>query len=189
MAEGFLCIKCGQWHDKLPLGWGIAEPIYLAKLTPEEREGRVQIDHDAGVCIVDGACFIQGLLQLPIRGSDAFFTWSLWVQVAEHDLDQILERWNDPSRGRMEPTPSILVEYFGDYPECDKMHIWVRHQEPGKRPLLEVVECEHPLYAEQRDGITDGRIREIAMAMYHPMAARWDGVITPEMLGASLKYH
>ena len=46
----------------------------------------------------------------------------------------------------------------------------------------EVLPDEHPLYKEQTEGIDDLRVREIAMAMYHPLAARWDGVITPELL-------
>jgi hypothetical protein len=187
MADGFFCIKCGQWHDNLPLGWGIAEPIYLAKLSAAERAGRVQIDHEAGVCILDGATFILGLLQIPIRNSDRKFTWTLWVQVAQPDMDNILANWTNPRRAEMDPTPSILVEYFGDYPECERMHVYVRHQEPGKRPLLEVLPTEHPLYKEQTEGITDGRIREIAMAMYHPLAARWDGVITPELMFGAMK--
>ncbi|MCO4745164.1 MAG: DUF2199 domain-containing protein [Proteobacteria bacterium] len=186
MADGFLCIKCGQWHDKLPLGWGVAEPIYVAKLTPEERVGRVQIDHQAGVAVIDGATFIMGLLQIPIRESERKFTWTLWVQVANHDMDHILASWSHPDRAKMDPTPSILIDYFGDYPECDRLNVWVHHQEPGKRPLLEVLPTEHPLYKEQTEGITDGRIREIAMAMYHPLAARWDGVVTPEMLFGSM---
>lgn len=187
MADGFFCIKCGQHHEKLPLGWGIAEPIYLAKLSAAERAGRVQIDHGAGVCILDGKTFIAGLLQIPIHQSERKFTWTLWVQVAEADMEGILANWSNPKRAELPPTPSILVDYFGDYPECDRLQVWVHHQEPGKRPLLEVLPTDHPLYTEQTQGISDGRIREIAMAMYHPLAARWDGVVTPELLFGAMR--
>ena len=178
--DGFLCVKCGQWHDKLPLGWGLAEPIYLSKITPAERAARVKIDHAAGVCVLDDSFhFLMGCLQLPIVGTGARFTWTLWVQVAGEDMENILSRWSDPMRDTMEPTPGILIDLFADYPECDRLKIWVHHQPPGMRPLFEVLASEHPLYREQSEGISEGRLREIAMAMYHPNVARGSGLITP----------
>jgi hypothetical protein len=38
----------------------------------------------------------------------------------------------------------------------------------GKRPLIELEPTDHPLAVEQRTGITQDRIREIAIAVLHP---------------------
>ncbi|WP_329223341.1 DUF2199 domain-containing protein [Streptomyces microflavus] len=38
----------------------------------------------------------------------------------------------------------------------------------GKRPLIELEPTNHPLAVEQRTGITQDRIREIAIAVLHP---------------------
>ncbi|MYX38659.1 DUF2199 domain-containing protein [Streptomyces sp. SID8377] len=43
------------------------------------------------------------------------------------------------------------------------------HTRPvGTRPLMELEPTDHPLAVEQRTGITQDRVREIAMAVPHP---------------------
>lgn len=43
------------------------------------------------------------------------------------------------------------------------------HTRPGgKRPFIELEPTDHPLAVEQRAGITQDRIREIAIAVLHP---------------------
>jgi hypothetical protein len=40
-------------------------------------------------------------------------------------------------------------------------------RELGVAPLVEIQECEHPLYRDQRDGVTQERVREFAHTLLH----------------------
>ena len=49
-----------------------------------------------------------------------------------------------------------------DYPECLHLQAQLHLRNDGKRPSITLRASEHPLFLEQRDGITLRRVEEIA---------------------------
>lgn len=152
------CATCGVEHDELPTCFGAAAP--WRELVPEdEHDGRVL--ENADVCIVDGAVvFVRGHIVLPIRDSDQTFEWSVWVSLSQASFDDMHTRWDDADRH---------ARYFGwlcttlpTYPPTVNLAANVVVRDVGLVPLIELQDSDHPLAAEQRDGITWDRVAEIA---------------------------
>ncbi|MET7945019.1 DUF2199 domain-containing protein [Streptomyces sp. NPDC005302] len=112
--------------------------------------------------------FVKGMIEIPIVGSDAMFSWGVWVSLSRENFSRSADLWD--TRGREAGRP-----YFGwlttDLPVYSpttlnlKTHV---HTRPvGERPYVELEPTDHALAVEQRAGITMDRVREIAEAVIH----------------------
>jgi hypothetical protein len=77
--------------------------------------------------------------------------------------------WNTEGREAERPYFGWLSTELALYSEGTTNLKTNAHTRPvGKRPLIELEPTDHPLAVEQRTGITQDRVREIAMAVLHP---------------------
>ena len=147
----FGCSVCGEEHDGPPLVYDTDAPAYWYGLPPEEREERAELTSDRYV--IDGRHFFpRGNLKNPILDPQEKLVWGVWVCVSEL-----------PYFGRIDTA-------LPGYPETVSIKSRLRTRPVGLRPLVELPPTEHPLSREQQDGISPGRVREIAGIVLHPQS-------------------
>jgi hypothetical protein len=160
------CRCCGDWHDDLPFHYGAAAPAAWYELPEAERAARTELTSD--VCLIDGtAGFLVGNLEIAVRGEADHFSWDVWVELPLADLARAHELWYTPGREAEPPYRGRLATALPGYPDTRGLAVRVQTREVGRRPRVELEPCDHPLAAEQRDGITLDRVQEIAETVEH----------------------
>jgi hypothetical protein len=158
------CALCKAQHSSLPLCFGADAP--WRALAPEaEFDDRVELTADQ--CVVDEQhFFVRGHVELPIIDSTDTFAWSVWCSLSEKSFRHMTARWEDPERDG--------DGYFGwlsspipVYPSTIHLKTNVRIRPIGLVPLIEIQDCEHPLFIDQRDGVTLARVHEFVHALTH----------------------
>ncbi|MGW3690107.1 DUF2199 domain-containing protein [Streptomyces sp. NPDC005125] len=121
-------------------------------------------------CVIKGQhFFIIGLIEIPVIGSQDVFSWGVWVSLSRDNFTHALEVWNTEGREAEKPYFGWLSTELALYSEGTTNLKTNAHTRPvGKRPFIELEPTDHPLAVEQRTGITQDRVREIAMAVLHP---------------------
>jgi hypothetical protein len=113
--------------------------------------------------------FIRGLIEIPVIGSEDIFSWGAWVSLSRDNFARALEMWNTEGREAEGPYFGWLSTELALYSAGTTNLKTNAHTRPvGKRPFIELEPTDHPLAIEQRTGITQDRVREIAMAVLHP---------------------
>jgi hypothetical protein len=165
-VNGFQCLRCGVYHDDLPMAYGTDAPYWYDEVAPEERDARTQLTSDQ--CIIDGEhFFVRGVLEIPVLDGDEVFTWGVWVSLSEKNFDRMHEVWNNPGREEEPPYFGWLSTEVPGYPSTINLKILVHTRQLGQRPAIELEQTDHPLAVEQHEGITMARVREIADELLH----------------------
>lgn len=102
-------------------------------------------------------------------GSQDVFSWGLWVSRSRDNFARALEVWNTEGREAEKPYFGWLSTELALYsPGTTNLKTKAHTRPAGKRPFIELEPTHHPLAVEQRTGITQDRVREIAVAVLHP---------------------
>jgi hypothetical protein len=178
LTEGFECATCGKQHQGLPRSFAADFPDMYANLTREERDTRTIIGSDQYV--VDQLWFfIRGCLEIPVAGSSEPFLWGLWASVLEPAFDEISETWEKDGREKAHgPFKGRLANSLSVYAETFNLKVSIAIQPVGTRPLFIVDEAEHPLAIEQRNGISQNRVQELASLLLHQERLGWPAKFT-----------
>lgn len=147
MNHVWVCGCCNKQFDHLPLDVAFTAPDHWLGLT-EAEDGR-QI-------------FVRGCLEVPIIGQDEVFIWGAWTSVSAKSFARIRELWDSPVPEDEPPLFGWFCNNIANYPECLHLQTHLRLRNDGLRPAITLRASEHPLYLEQRDGITLRRAEEIA---------------------------
>ena len=158
------CAICGAEHSSLPLCFG-ADPPWRAFAPEAEFEDRVELNKDQ--CVVDREhFFIRGHIELPILEGSELFAWSVWCSLSEKSFLHMVDRWDDPNR-EGDGYFGWLCSPIPVYPSTIHLKTNVIARAVGRVPLIEIQECEHQLYLDQRDGIALRRVHEFVHALTH----------------------
>lgn len=119
-------------------------------------------------CIVDNEYyFIKGRIELPVDMNPDSFYWTVWVLVKKDDFERMTELWNDENRILEKPYVGKLDTQLEVYPQTLDLSVMVITQKVGDVPKIELTECDHPLYLEQENGISMGRVIAFAKAILY----------------------
>lgn len=166
-VTGFWCSCCGQWHDEMPMAFGLNVPESL--LGPVEgREKRVEMDDD--ICIIRGdtsVYLVRSRLEIPMIDGPEPFAYTVWVSLSEKNFDRMLDLWQTNGRESEPPYFGWLVNSIPNYPETASLKAHVHTRPVGRRPLIELEPTDHPLAVEQREGITMAWVQEIVERVLH----------------------
>ena len=167
MSKGWVCSKCGEWHDGVPFSFAADSPDPYANLSEAERAKRTVLGTDQ--CVIDDKLFfIRGCLEIPIIGSPDPFILGLWVNVFRDHYEAIAGSWDTPGRELNQgPFKGRLSNSLKAYREAFNLEVTLKIQPVGVRPLIYVDEPNHPLALEQENGITIKRAQEIASIALH----------------------
>ncbi|ADV84904.1 DUF2199 domain-containing protein [Terriglobus saanensis] len=174
MDRKFTCSVCGEVHESLPLSYNAKIPDALGAIPEMERASRAQWNADQ--CVLDGTrFFLRGRILLPITDAPPEplekdgpnFVFGVWAELDEATFLRVHEKWFDPQRV-MEPFyPARMHTSLFLYPETRGLELLLQTRAVGRRPHITVRDAGHPLYREQRDGITMEQIQGFAERMLH----------------------
>jgi hypothetical protein len=168
----YVCGCCGRTVTGSP-SFRIGLPPFFGHLSNEEVERRVHFDDDLrhvrqtpGVVSDDDIFTVRALLEIPIRGADEPFSWSVWVTQSRESFCHYVETAGTDQSGTTTFgwLPITLPGYrrTGDGEPAESLACDVQWQKEGLRPVITLHECDHPLFLDQRDGMTWERAIEIA---------------------------
>lgn len=164
--DSWRCSTCGQVHERVPTGYGYEAPWTWYTIEKEERAQRSFLDAD--YCIID--CedyFVRGCVEIPIIGSPKPFVWGVWVSLSKVNFERERSLSSDPNRINEPPYFGWFSSRIEIYPDTTGLKTRVHTREVGTRPLIELEPTEHPLFQEQRNGITHERVVQIAELIQH----------------------
>jgi hypothetical protein len=161
MNHTWTCRCCGKQFDNLPLSFAFEAPDPWFQVPESEREQRAKRDSD--VCIIDDKdIFIRGCLEIPVLGQHEKFIWGVWVSVSRESFRRILELWDAEVIENEPPKFGWLCNNISIYPQTLLLKTHLHLRGGRSRPSIELEPTDHPLAMEQRQGISIGRIGEIA---------------------------
>jgi hypothetical protein len=167
--SGYRCRSCGAWHEERPTCFIAPLPEAVFQIPEKERKGRVEASSDQ--CILDGKhFFILGNLDIPVRGSEELLRWTVWSTLSEANFRRAAELWETPGRESEPPYFGWLSNRIPGYSGTLHIKALVRTQAVGVRPLIEVVEEDHELTRDQREGIDESRLDALVHAAWQPVA-------------------
>ena len=159
----FVCQCCGEQHIGLP-ALGFRAPLFWSE--GEANAAGNCLDSD--LCVINSQdYFIRCVLNMPIQNSEAVLGWGIWLSQSKANFDL----YRDVGAAEMTPhriTFGYLANRVPDYPDTLSMHANAHWQTDGKRPIVELMETDHPLYRDCTEGITRERAIQFAQRVLHP---------------------
>jgi len=166
LRTGFLCGVCGERHEVLPLSYSVKAPNAVTAVPLEDLEKRVVITRDQ--CVIDGRDFyLRGRIPVPIIGLDEPFIWGVWAEISPKNFLRSNEVWHIEGREREPAFPGWLNNELFLFGNTINLEVSVQTQKVGWRPHFTVVDQNHPLAIDQRNGMTLKRVEEIAEIILH----------------------
>jgi len=177
-TQGFAC-ACGERHVGLfpihlhhPLGWQGKDDY--------EVDADMRLDGtflSANFCIIDGKFFAMRVrLPLQMRGAaPAAFMFTAWASLDRVDFEAFVEAYKS---GKLDPEARArarLVNRVGGYPDSFNLMGTAFQQVDAAPPVMIVhgiqagPNNEHPMLADQRNGIGVDKMLELFAAYGHDM--------------------
>ena len=157
----FTCPCCGQEVVGIP-ELGYDAPLYYALLSEEERQQRAKLSSD--FCSIDGEdFFIRAVCRVPVEGTDQDFGWGVWVSLSEENFRRYFDSYEDPDQSRLGGMFGWFSNELPGYPDTRNLQTTVVPQDGNLRPLVYIndVHADHPLFVEQREGISQAKLARI----------------------------
>ena len=157
----FTCACCGREITGLP-DLSFDAPLHYHGIPAEERAGRATLDAD--FCVIDGEDrFIRAVCPVPIRDTNDYFGWGIWVSLSAESFQRYADSFSDHDQSKLGGLFGWLCNRIPVYPDTLNLQTSVMPQDDRQRPLVWINEAnaDHPLYLDQRQGITKERLGEI----------------------------
>lgn len=157
----FTCACCGETISGMP-DVAFDAPLHFHELPEAERSTRAKLNDD--FCVIDGReHFIRAVCPVPLADGAEFFAWGVWVSLSAESFARYRDSFQDPEQSKIGGMFGWLCNRLPGYPETLHLETSVIPQDGGERPLvwLNQAHAAHPLYIEQRNGITAARLGEI----------------------------
>ena len=163
----FRCSCCGRLVTGLP-DLAYDAPAHYHQLPETERERRAKLSSD--FCTIDtsegGDRFVRGVCLLPVVGSEETFGFGVWVSLSPANFERYAATFEDDDQAKLGAMFGWLCNRLPTYPDTMNLQTTVVPQDGNARPQVWINEAhaEHPLYIEQRNGITKKRLGKIYAA-------------------------
>jgi hypothetical protein len=155
------CPCCGRQYDTLSFAYALDEPDAWRAIPEAERRYRGVLGTDT--CTIDGGqFFIRGRVVIPVIGYDEPFRWGIWASVSKESFERYGRLWDVAVREHEAPISGVLASDVPIYPATSNLRCSIHLRNARKRPSFAIEPADHPLAAEQRNGITLDRVKEIA---------------------------
>lgn len=146
--------------------FGYDAPDYYYSIPESERNKRCELTSD--LCSVGNEHFyIRGRLEIPVIGGNEPFAWLVWSSLSQKNFSLAQKDWNRRGRENEPPAMGWFSNSLRCYPDTLNLKVKVWTRPVGQRPFFELEPTDHPLAVEQRNGISIGRVKEIAEQMLH----------------------
>ena len=151
------CADCGQWH---PLE--LLEPIFrwpddVARVPKTAWSYRVKANED--LCVLDARRhFVRCVLPFVVHDRDQNFAIGCWAEVSKADFASIVKLWRDEDQGSASPFDAVISNALPNMPDMRGLPALLQLRSLSLRPALTLTDTQHPLFADQRDGIKGHRV-------------------------------
>ena len=103
--------------------------------------------------------FVRGVIEIPVHGYEHEFGWGVWVSHKQQNFETYREQSDSAAIG---PFFGWLCTKIVYYPETTlELKTMAHYRGGGLRPRIVLEESGHPLYRQQRDGISLSEAWEI----------------------------
>jgi hypothetical protein len=105
---------------------------------------------------------------MPVQGRAEAYRLGVWAEISVDVYRRIHELWKDPAQSDAPRMPGILANHLPlNDQETAGMSISIQLTGPKTRPEFYVQSPEHPLHAEQTQGIDEHRALEYSDRTRH----------------------
>ena len=169
----FKCATCNQIHTDLPhIGFGA--PFQWADRLADDPNSLLTSD----LCIIEGRdFFIHGVIEIPVHDYEHEFGWGVWVSHKKENFETYRNNFESAEIG---PFFGWLCNEIVCYSQSTiELKTTAHYRGRGLRPRIVLLESDHPLYFQQRDGISLteawAMIHRAEKEMARPDQSRRDG--------------
>jgi hypothetical protein len=144
----YKCATCNKIHTDLPhIGFGA--PLHWSDKLADDPNSLLTSD----LCIIEGRdFFVHGVIEIPVHDYEHEFGWGVWVS---HKKENFETYRNNSDSAAIGPFFGWLCNEIVGYSQSTLNLKTMAHYRGGKlRPRIEIGESDHPLYLQQRDGIS-----------------------------------
>jgi len=144
----YKCVICGREHTDLP-HIGFAAPFHWAGELAKDPNSLLTED----LCIIEGRdFFIHGVIEIPVHDYEHEFGWGVWVSHKKENFETYREHFDSAEIGPFFGWLSTKIAYYSE-PTLE-LKTMAHYRGGGLRPRIVLEESPHPLYRQQRDGIS-----------------------------------
>lgn len=168
------CGSCEQDH-----GW----PFDLAAHAPDpwphaseyEHNGALRMDGDflsEDFCVLNGEhFFVRAVMAIPVQGMADDFGFGCWSTLSRQNFDKYLESFDSIRPSQEELWSGWLCNRLAHHGDAGPVGVWVQLRPGRQRPLLWVMDDDHPLAIAQEQGLSAEQMMEIFSFYGHGPAA------------------
>lgn len=162
--EKYQCEICGKRHNLYNFQ-EYPEPDYLHNLSKEERENRVEETGD--MLLIDKSfLLVKGIIFIEIKDISDWFSFEVWVRI---EVKYFLERLEEDKDGVSDkPFYGTLENDIFFYGNAKGAKVDVIFPAEGKQIRIEVLEKNHPMTIDQKNGISKEKLISWMQKMHHP---------------------
>lgn len=114
------------------------------------------------LCVIDGKNFlVRAVLIIPVQELEEDFGFGCWSTLSRENFERYVADFDTGSDPDAEPWSGWLCNQLADYVETDPVAVWVKPRPDRQRPLLWVMDDDHPLAIAQDEGISAERVLEV----------------------------
>ena len=151
-----ICQECGIDHPIEDLELSFRRADVVAELSAEELASRVQENND--LCVLDGdRFFIRAVLPLAVSGRELPYNVGLWVEVSQRTFERVYALWDESGQANEPAFQANIANDIPSHPPTSGLAATISLTGPTTRPMVTLLATEHPLFREQRSGITEHR--------------------------------
>lgn len=147
--ERWVCACCDRVHRDLPAATFPCPWVW-------SEENAAEFDLTTDTCIWrDEHFFIRACLDLPFTDREGAFQFGVWTTLSRDNFLGYLETFeNGALRRDMAPMFGWFSNSLPGYPETLNLRCMLHPRLDGLRPLIELLDDDHPLMRQQRNGVT-----------------------------------
>ncbi len=144
----YICSICGEEHTDLP-HIGSAAPFHWSDEYANDPNSLLA----EGLCIIEARdFFVRGIIEIPVHDYEHEFGWGVWVSHKKENFEIYREYFDTADIGPFFGWLCTKIDYYQE-PTLG-LKAMAHYRGGGLRPRIVLEESEHPLYIQQRDGIS-----------------------------------
>jgi hypothetical protein len=93
------------------------------------------------------------VLEVPLLDRDGSFDFGVWSTLSRENYTRYAGLWDSPERGSLEGMFGWFSNRLPGYPDTLNLKCMVYPRGDDLRPRIDLEPSDHPLAAQQRDGI------------------------------------
>ena len=182
MTHMIACACCGELAPISELELSFRLPDDVFKLSKTEQGARCRLNSEY-VVLNDNRFFIRALIPLPVHGRTESYHIGIWAEVSKKDFVRVLSLSAKPALASAPPIPARLANQVPFHESTMGLSVTLQLTGPDTVPEVQVRPCNHTLYAEQCNGIDEGRVLEYAQPVLQHAHARGASTDAPAKQG------